>query len=942
VLLLQCRTSRDKGKLPSMSGNGDVDRCWRGTGDSKLLSLSCSPSQSVAGHDNHLFSSNRSQNVHSKHRTRILHLITTKSSFQQADDHFILQHNHTLSSKKNAKMALATTSEQGRHLILPMPNTAFRFNDITAQLFARSTPYKASLTGKDMPSLEWPDTLGGPWSGASKPVRLLDERRRSAIARWLQEESEDDEAQHEASSHLSSLPPRHPMIAKVVMDRKRKEMLLFSALSTPSLTNSSGTTSSSLSSSSRKMKSSRGRHRRRRLADDIEDGAESVIDSPSARKHKIRKIGHHTDQDASSTNSRLPVTPLPSGKAAAKVRRRRGKKDASGLASSSVSGEAVAHIGCQCGVAAEDKSTPMIQCNGCTSWYHLPCVGLGSVEEAPTEEENWFCMMCCEMASSMLTPGSLSSGLSVTPIFPRSAVLAGQQVRLSQGQLPVFAQPIETPSHYHRDEGHAHAFSSALALAPSPIVHSGSSLHSLHRPTPSSLAAGRARASRVGWHMTEPGSPLQHKGSSLATGVPASGVGPNASTVPLSSPSGRQWRSTFAGDQQQLLADGASIDSFGGLGAHSNDSNVVRAAAEAYLRTPSPRLSSAATFTPSTARRTRQSSNTVGGPLRSSFQQHHRRESSNAAARDFDDIFSTPSRILNGSASWGQANTSTGGMRHSRQPSFASMATTQNVAWGLSTPTRHLMDAGFQSDYSAGALPSLVHSSGGLDMGEFSGWHHLQMSPSSTTRAASRARQQSISNGRRTSSVRHPLTPERGSSSTFDASSSSPFPKTPTFDMYHQRHRFGGEAHGDDEDDENDHHLDLLGEHFDDHADDHHLSPYDMLALRNANGGVKASRNASISANRRMSSLSHAASRSPSFLSPSTSHTRTFSSNTAKRANHESASMALQGALDLKAGRTGATMTNKVVKSRTPTASNDAMTGLGIGFELNDVLEWTA
>lgn len=699
---------------------------------------------------------------------------------------------------------------------------------------------KPSLEGDGMPSLDWPDSAQGPWAAASNPMERQQKRKKQAIARWLDEESDKDTPIEPQSQH-------HPMVAKVLMDRRRQEATIRAL----AIASQADCTPCKI-----KRKSKHG----------------SALLTPSTRRNKMRKATLSTSHlHASSSALSTPI------------------KDTTGTA----------QIGCQCG--RNDDGTPMIFCDSCSMWFHMGCVGM---TDSSGLGEEWFCLMCCEAATTVLTPSSLSSGLAVTPSFPRSAALAGQRLRLSQGQLPVFSHPVDTP-HNRRDDGHAHPFSSVLALAPSPVVMS-----SVERR--SSQVGGRARASRMGWHLAEPGSPLERKsGYSHRRNLSGSGTAPF-------SPGSRQGR-TFGLSESGHDLYGASL----GTAASQAVPTTTAAPADnlsAYLRTPSPRMMSA------TPQRIRTSSNySVRGAVGTST---HRRETS--GLRDFDDVFSTPSRILHGSSGWGQAST-TSMLRHSREESGLSASATaaQNTPWGLSTPTRHLMDAGFNSDYSGpgGGLPSLVHSSGGLDIGEFAGWHHLQNSPTSSTRAAARARQQSNGNGaagarRIDTSFMRETTPER--SSGFDANSSSPFPKTPTFSMdpYHPVDSHGPHGH-----------------------DDLAYSPSSAAQLR-ANGFMPASR--------KLGSLTHGQALSP-MGSPSRAHARRGHGRSAKSHNGSSGSeqsgslTSLQGPVELRASRNGghgpaqskpSNAHQHAAKARTRNPSTDLMAGLGIGLDLNDVIDW--
>ncbi|PWN35564.1 uncharacterized protein FA14DRAFT_154978 [Meira miltonrushii] len=828
-------------------------------------------------------------------------LSTNQTSVTQPEDdtfdssiHSFLTDPH---SENNSKEGLKSSHDRHASLLAIMreatanlPRSTPAQSSKTAALLDIDTlsndRYKPRLEGAGMPTLNWPDSIDGPWSRASQHLTSRNEKKRKAIQLWLEEDSDEDTPSEQQAQ-------QHPMIAKVLLDRKRQEDIIRAFASseqsaiTPVKPKKRGRkpllkTGSSTTPSKRKLAKLR----------------RSKVSTPSSLRHQ------HLPDSVSPSSTALMT---PSRRTAA----------------------ANAQIGCRCGRA--DDGTPMILCDGCNSWYHMGCMGL--TDTSSLGDEDWFCILCCEVATSILTPGSsLSGGLMVTPSFPRSAALAGQQIRLSQGQLPVFYQADDTPMHLRRDDGHAHAFSSALALAPSPVVLSGTSTDDRR----ASLVAGRARANRYGWHLAEQGSPLERKSNSNNLGAShhihkrnLSGSGTSGSNsmhaFTHSSPTHRQSR-TFA----HAHSDG---DLYGTLNSAGGES----AGMSAYLRTPSPRLMS------STPKRQRQASTfglrtdhhgAMAAAVHSQHQAHRRRETS-GLQRDFEDVFSTPSRILHGSSSWGQQASM---LRHNREESNASinggagLSTNAGTPWGLSTPTRHLMDAGFNSDYSAGGgggLPSLVHSSGGLDMGEFTGWHNLQNSPTSNTRAVRRARQASHArriagngNGEAvSSSSMRETTPERVFE--YDAGSSSPFPKTPTFSSDPYAH----------------------------HRLQSSITPT-AASSRTANGTGAGGRYTTFSP----------------ISSPTTTHSRagrmakvrlgslgggggSGGSNNESYLNNRGreALNGLQGPVELRStieqspktrsvkSSNGSTTTSK---ARGRDASTDMMAGLGIGLDLNDVIDW--
>lgn len=561
------------------------------------------------------------------------------------------------------------------------------------------------LAGAKMATLDWPDSPDGPWSSAGKQVHRLWEQKQRGIARWLDDSSEDEREGPGMASRQ-----QHPMVAKAIHDRARKEMLIRS-FSMPHL-----------------------------------QAAKRISPTKKSRRTKAkRESGRLRWEGGAATGSKSVYLHPPTS-----------------LNSSAAFPEMSSVVGCACGSVNETSS--MVQCDACNLWFHFGCVGIASNDDCVDE---WYCQECCNMAASVLSPSSLGgdrASLITTPSFPRSAAIAGQQLRQSQGQLPVFAHP-PTDSPLQREElRHAHQaqqalppgiFSSALALAPSPVM---SSSHNIARMGGSAV---RHRASRIGWHQAEPGSPLERKsgsgGSALhRRNLSGSGTVNGNSLFPAFSP-GRRRVPTY--EQAALCSDFAVPP-----------------------RTPSPRFMA----TPS---RTRSSNLSLRG--------HDRRESS---IKDLDDIFSTPSRILQGSATWGAhhwhqtPNHSTSMLRHSREDSglaAANLSAANATPWGLSTPTRFMDSGSFSSDHSGanGGLPSLVFSSGGagFDVSDLT-WQ-LQ-SPSSSTRAATRARQNSSNRRVMTSSVRDRTPTQQGSIEQQSCPSSSPFPKTPTFsDLLHQHHQ---------------------------------------------------------------------------------------------------------------------------------------------------------
>ncbi|GAC94143.1 hypothetical protein PHSY_001712 [Pseudozyma hubeiensis SY62] len=439
-------------------------------------------------------------------------------------------------------------------------------------------------------------------------------------------------------------------------------------------------------------------------------------------------------------------------------------------------------FGCKCGI--DDDSIIMVQCDGCRHWLHLPCVGVNTVNDL---DDEWFCDDCCEAAltehlspaSSM--PTSISSYAHLSTPEALEAVLSGQE--------PVFTLPSGTPIHRH-----GVAVSSSIALAPSPPLLSVGDRGG--RSTVKRQGQGRSRAERVGWRMNEPGSPLARKSTTASSGVrPAVPDTPSRSseaTVDF----------TDASTTPSLLA-----------GFSRADWEPTRAHQRSERQTTPPRM--VGVSTPSRHASGRKPSHS--GPLSLGLGDD---EGVHA------DLFSTPSRLASGSA-WayragaqplGSQTPSRSGGRHQRVDSFSGGL--------LSTPGRDFLSGAFGTEPST-SMPSLVYSSGYGDTFEdhlgseafYSGsnsraWQ--MQSPTSSTRAV-RARQPSGLGTPWSSSLlrtpelqpRQPTTSSMRAGGRFDASddfppSSSPFPRTPTFDMssprfmnhHHHHHHPTSHAYG--------------------------------------------------------------------------------------------------------------------------------------------------
>lgn len=511
-----------------------------------------------------------------------------------------------------------------------------------------------ATTTAALPSLDWPDCPTGPWAAAGQHIDGLKQQRKEGILKWLEEDLDEDELPLPAGAFSSY--QHHPMVAKVLLDRARKQQMYLLASSSASTKRTSATP-------------------RKRSKKSVKD----LAITPSKRGRKPKKTAPE-----SSFGRRSVAT-------AASLAR----SDGSFIR------------GCKCGI--EDEAIIMVQCDHCRRWLHLPCVGISNVDDL---DDEWYCDDCCSSSHHhhhhqqqlSLTPATISSLADLsTP--------EGVQAAISMCE-PVFALPSGGTPIQHRGA----ALSSSIALAPSPPMFSIGKVELEHKtPSAKRSCAGRSRAERVGWRTNEPGSPLARKSTTASSGIRA--------TMPEtpSKMSETHAPHTFEASTPSLLA-----------GFSRADWEPVRT----RDCTPSPKL--------------------VGMTTPSRHASARGRKTSHSYADEAADIFSTPSRFASG-GSWGSR-------RHQRMDSFT----------GGATP---LFDS---SAYSG--MPSLVYSSGGADDLVDTGYNLARawqlQSPTSTTRAVA-AQSQSKTRGLRTPELQPRLA--TGSGARDPATSSSPFPRTPTF-----------------------------------------------------------------------------------------------------------------------------------------------------------------
>ncbi|CAO1625667.1 unnamed protein product [Sympodiomycopsis kandeliae] len=646
-----------------------------------------------------------------------------------------------------------------------------------------------------LPTLQWPDNVEGPWNSAIDHIKSQEQMRFQTVSRWLDTDSYDQAGQGQDNRWASSdndgddddddQPAlararrlQHPMVSKVLRDRRRREAELASSRSLPNLRQSSRPGGEDMLTPRR--------HRSRRGAG-----------KSSANTRRRQAVGAHTPKRGKSRRSGAPITP------------------ASALSHSS-STSAGSLIGCHCGTQEEGH---MVQCDGCHLWHHLRCVGIRDPEKEL--QDTWFCQPCeghgsvlyshhgvspastaildhqaapSTAGSMTTTTPSLLSTHGGIPAFPRtyaahigvgtpSAPYLRNRVNSqdqSQPHLPVFAQ-VESPMYKSARPSTGLAFSSALALAPSPQMDAGT--ETMANAMRRQAGQGRARASRIGWQSSEPGSPLDRKSQAVSFNVPPTSSSARSPRFRTPSYLHKHQLSNARSQNNSEEEDGgpaggrASPNLFSSLrnGRFSNATSIGPSSSRARDRTPSPTRAQHTLFsTPSRHARSGRNSMVDENEL-----------------RDADDVFSTPSRHLPGSSWWGgknpaamssHANTPSrsgsihGGMAAPSTPSghggsssvhghagvlgshtpSRSGRNRESSGWGLGLATpgsgrdRDMLFGGQHpgSDmsgggYSTGGMPSLVFSSGGgIDavLDDFPAAHWGSASPSRIASARRRQR----------------------------------------------------------------------------------------------------------------------------------------------------------------------------------------------------------
>lgn len=604
----------------------------------------------------------------------------------------------------------------------------------------------------ELPTLEWPDDAGGPWSHALDHIRVQEQDKIGTVSRWLDQDFEDEDAGCDAYLDEHTVTSRqrrqqHPMVSKVLRDRSRR---------------SAGGGGLALSESMPNL----------RALNAVSSRKSNRPFMTPKRRGKLSR-GH--------AHGRTPHKSIRRGTAAT-------PSSAGGASTGSL-------IGCNCGT---EEGGHMVQCDGCHLWYHSRCVG---IRDPDTElDDTWFCQPCeghvspahvrsrrtvgssygfspastialehdgapSTNGSMATTTPSLLSTHGGVPAFPRTyashvgvGTPSGPYLRTRnnsqaeyQHQLPVFAQ-AESPMYRLGRSSAGLSLSSAVALAPSPQMENGH--ETLAGNTRRQEGQGRNRAARIGWQSSEPGSPLDRKSSVFIGSASA----PRASRLRTPSFPNKQPQTSNARGGHTDSDD----DSTHGAGRHFTTSGTMSPSFFSSMRT-SARRSNARDRTPSPSR----IANAAPHGTIFSTPSRHARSGRNSvqdegAPRDADDVFSTPSRHLPGSSWWGARNpnavaaahASGGGVSEAPTPTGSNIAvpTTpsgsgsvhhlagfqtpsrstrrrESSGWGLGLATpgsgrdRDMLFAGasggYQStdvsggEFSTGGLPSLVFSSGG-------------------------------------------------------------------------------------------------------------------------------------------------------------------------------------------------------------------------------------
>lgn len=100
-----------------------------------------------------------------------------------------------------------------------------------------------------------------------------------------------------------------------------------------------------------------------------------------------------------------------------------------------------------------DDGRPLVQCDGCETWYHLQCIGIEDVAELGREEDPFFCHSCENRA----TPSELSSEPTFVPTDDEPRTHRTHDTPFFQSSSPYnspswsFGRVPRTPTHHGSD-----------------------------------------------------------------------------------------------------------------------------------------------------------------------------------------------------------------------------------------------------------------------------------------------------------------------------------------------------------------------------------------------------------------------------------------------------------------------------------------------------------
>jgi hypothetical protein len=95
-----------------------------------------------------------------------------------------------------------------------------------------------------------------------------------------------------------------------------------------------------------------------------------------------------------------------------------------------------------------DNGSELVQCDGCTTWYHLQCIGVRNIADLGEEEDPWYCDNCAEFSRMPSLDPALSSEPTFVPTHDEPAVDVPYDLPFFQASLessPVTAWSSSRP-----------------------------------------------------------------------------------------------------------------------------------------------------------------------------------------------------------------------------------------------------------------------------------------------------------------------------------------------------------------------------------------------------------------------------------------------------------------------------------------------------------------